>query len=268
LKGRVYELALPVGPTLTSLDATLKGLGAETRHVTSEAAVREALGKPRSANGLICDSSFAATLAVWRAEHGQERPAGKPVFILLQAEERRALRDLLGSPLAGYLLKPLRRATLLRQLLQADDHTIASAVSDLRRMASTEKKVPHLNVLLAEDNPVNALLIRTLLEKSNHSVHHVTNGQGVLDHIASGARPDLIIMDVHMPELNGLETARRLRASNIATDIPILALTADGSAADEAECLAAGMSSHMAKPFDRQDLDEAIAALTAKRPAA
>ena len=269
LKGRVYELALPAGPTYASLDATLKALGAETRHVSGEAELREALRQPHSATGLICDSSFAVTLGVWRAAHEGKRPPGKPIFTLLQAEERRALRDFLSAPFAGYLLKPLRRSTLLRQLLQSDDQTIASAVKDLRRMSSSaEKKMPQLKILLAEDNPVNALLTRTLLEKSNHSVHHVTNGLGVLDYIVRGGRPDLIIMDVQMPELDGLETARRLRKSDLAPDIPILALTANASAADEAECLAAGMSGHMAKPFDRQDLDEAIAALTAKRPAA
>lgn len=268
LKGRVYELALPSGPTLASLEATLKGLGAETRHVGSDASLRQAFREPHSANGLICDSSFAATLAVWRAAHDGKRPAGKPVFTLLQAEERRALREFLGAPFAGYLLKPLRRATLLRQLLQSDDHTIASAVNDLRRMTSARKKTPHLNVLLAEDNPVNALLTRTLLEKSDHSVHHVTNGKAVLDYIEKGGRPDLIIMDVQMPELDGLETARRLRAGTLVPDIPILALTANASSADQAECMAAGMNGHVAKPFDRQDLDEAIAALTARRPAA
>jgi signal transduction histidine kinase/CheY-like chemotaxis protein len=268
LKGRAYELALPKGPTFASLETTLKGLGAETRHVASEAALSKVLRQPHSANGLICDSSFASTLAIWRTAHERERPAGKPIFILLQAEERRGLRNFLGAPFAGYLLKPLRRSTLLRQLLQSDDHTIASAVKDLRRMTVGEKKVPQLKVLLAEDNPVNALLTRTLLEKSNHSVDHVTNGNAVLDYIAKGGKPDLIIMDVQMPELDGLETARRLRQDSLARDIPILALTASASAADEAECLAAGMNGHMAKPFDRQDLDEAIAALTAKRPAA
>jgi CheY-like chemotaxis protein len=269
LKGRVYELALPAGPTYASLDATLRALGAETRHVPGEAELREALRQPHAASGLICDSSFAATLGVWRAAHEGKRPPGKPIFTLLQAEERRALRDFLSAPFAGYLLKPLRRSTLLRQLLQSDDQTIATAIKDLRRMTSSvEKKVPRLNVLLAEDNPVNALLTRTLLEKSNHSVHHVTNGLAVLDHVAHGGRPDLIIMDVQMPELDGLETARRLRKGTLVPDIPILALTANASAADEAECLAAGMSGHMAKPFDRQDLDEAIAALAAKRPAA
>ena len=268
LKGRVYELAVPAGPTFASIEATLRGLGAETRHVAGEPELRKALNNPHSATGLICDSSFAATLAVWRAAHEGKRPAGKPIFTLLQAEERRALRDFLSAPFAGYLLKPLRRATLLRQLLQSDDQTIASAVKDLRRMTSAEKKAARLNILLAEDNPVNALLTRTLLEKSNHAVHHVTNGLGVLDYLAKGGRPDIIIMDVQMPELDGLETARRIRAGDLMPDIPILALTANASAADEAECLAAGMSGHMAKPFDRQDLDEAITALTAKRPAA
>ena len=178
------------------------------------------------------------------------------------------MRDFLSTPFAGYLLKPLRRTTLLRQLLQSDDHTIASAVKDLRRMTSAEKKAARLNILLAEDNPVNALLTRTLLEKSDHYVHHVTNGLAVLDYIARGGRPDVIIMDVQMPEMDGLEAARRIRKGDLVPDVPILALTANASAADEAECLAAGMSGHMAKPFDREDLDEAITALTAKRPAA
>ncbi len=268
LKGRVYEIALPTGPTLASLEMTLLGLGASTRHVATEAALRQALREPHSANGLICDSSHSATLAVWRAAQEGKRPAGKLVFILLQAEERRALRDFLGAPFAGYLLKPLRRSTLLRQLVHSDDQTIASAVSDLRRMTSGAKPVPHLNVLLAEDNPVNALLTRTLLEKSNHSVHHVTNGKAVIDYMTQGGRPDLIIMDVQMPELDGLATARLLRERGLAGNIPILALTANASSADQAECLAAGMNGHMAKPFDRQDLDEAIAALTVRRPAA
>ena len=246
-----------------------RALGAETRHVASEAELAPGLARGRiRANGLICDSSFAATLAVWRAAHESKRPAGKPIFILLQAEERRALRDFLSTPFAGYLLKPLRRTTLLRQLLQSDDHTIASAVKDLRRMTRPRRKRPRLNILLAEDNPVNALLTRTLLEKSDHRVHHVTNGLAVLDYIARGGRPDLIIMDVQMPEHGRLEAARRIRKGDLVPDVPILALTANASAADEAECLAAGMSGHMAKPFDRQDLDEAIAALTAKRPAA
>src|SRR4029078_4435528 len=98
-------------------------------------------------------------------------------------------------------------------------------------ITAARNKSPYLNVLLAEDNPVNALLTRTLLEKSDHSVHHVTNGQAVLDYIEKGGRPDLIIMDVQMPELDGLETARWIRSGKLFRDIPILALTANASSA-------------------------------------
>jgi CheY-like chemotaxis protein len=268
LKGRVYELALPSGPTLRGLTANLEAMGATTRHLASEAERSQALASSNSASGLICDSSFSTLLASWRIVHEHERPLGKPVFILLQAEERRALRAFLAPPLAGYLLKPLRRATLLRQLAQSDALMMASAVNGLRRAARPAQPAQHLDVLLAEDDPVNALLTRTLLEKSNHTVHHVTNGRAVLDYIASGGRPDLIIMDVEMPELDGLATTRLLRSGGLIPDIPILALTANATPADQAACAAAGMDGHIAKPFDRQDLHEALAALTAKRSAA
>jgi CheY-like chemotaxis protein len=96
----------------------------------------------------------------------------------------------------------------------------------------------------------------------------VPTGIAVLDHIASQGRPDLVIMDVEMPGMDGLEAARRIRAGEAARDVPILALTANARAEDYAECLAAGMNGHLSKPFDRQDLDEAIASLTARRDAA
>ncbi len=197
-------------------------------------------------------------------------PPGKPIFTLLQAEERRALRDFLSVPFAGYLLKPLRRSTLLRQLPQSDDQTIASAVKDLRRMTSSaEKKAPHLNILLAEDNPVNALLARTLLEKiesldppcDQWALRFSTILPRAEDRISSSWMSDAGTRRAR----NGAPHQNRAR---LVPAIPILALTANASAADEAECLAAGMSGHIVKPFDRQDLDEAIAALTAKRPAA
>ena len=75
-----------------------------------------------------------------------------------------------------------------------------------------------------------------------------------------------------MPELDGLETARRIRAEemerNASERLPILALTANARREDYAECLAAGMDGHLSKPFDRQDLDEAITRLTRGRAAA
>ena len=127
-------------------------------------------------------------------------------------------------------------------------------------------------MLLAEDNPVNALLARTMLERAGCRVSHVVNGRMVLDALARGTAPDLIIMDVEMPELDGIETTRRIRAAEMEAatgrHVPILALTANSRREDYEECLAAGMDGHLSKPFDRQDLDEAIVKLVRRRSAA
>jgi CheY-like chemotaxis protein len=129
-----------------------------------------------------------------------------------------------------------------------------------------------LDILLAEDNPVNALLARTMLEKAGHRVTHAGTGSQVLALLEKDAAPDLVIMDVEMPDLDGLETTRRIReterARQVAKPLPILALTANARREDHDECLAAGMDGHLSKPFDRHDLDEAVARLAHRRWAA
>jgi CheY-like chemotaxis protein len=274
LEGRFYELAMPDGPTLHSLEITLQGLGAQTRRIGSREDIKSALSRRNweNASGLICDSAYADTLTLWKARIPKSRLSGKHVWILLQAEERRQLRPLLGAPLAGYLLKPLRRQSLVRQLTASDADLISVAVANLRHISRRANPGEGLDILLAEDNPVNALLARTILEKAGHRIHHSTTGHQVLARLASSAAPDLVIMDIEMPELDGLETARRIRAQeqerNFSERLPILALTANARREDYAECLAAGMDGHLSKPFDLQDLDEAIARLTRGRAAA
>ena len=179
----------------------------------------------------------------------------------MRAEERRQYADLLMEPFSGYLLKPFRRQSLLRLMTLKDEGVIASAVQELRDIASTERRQRTLHVLLAEDNPVNALLAQTMLKREGYSVTHAVTGEQVLDHLAAGTRPDLIIMDVEMPVLDGLETTRRIRwreTQSASPRLPILALTANAQKEDIAECLKAGMDGHLSKPFDRQDLEEAI----------
>ena len=189
----------------------------------------------------------------------------------MKSEERRQFSDLLGRPFSGYLLKPFRRQSLLRLVTLRDDGVIAEAVQDLRDIVKGQGPTDPLDVLLAEDNPVNALLARTMLERAGYRVTHATNGQKVLDCLDAGLRPAMIVMDVEMPVLNGLEATRRIRQREAATGavpVPILALTANAQREDIAECLAAGMNGHLSKPFDRQDLDEAITRLVARQPAA
>jgi len=263
LLGRTYELAAPAGPIRQHLEALLVELGAAVRIISSAQGVREALS-PKSGDRsaiLICDSSFAAELRKW-AQQNRKPDDSKQVWVLMQAEQRRALREFLVQPFAGYLLKPFRKVTVARQLISRDAQMISGAVKELRQLVKRSKPERPLNVILAEDNPVNALLAKTMLEKAGHTVHHVTSGLQLLSLMGGKKKFDLAVMDVEMPELDGLETTRRVRAmekkSGSASHLPILALTANARRENYLECMAAGMDGHLSKPFDRQDMEEAI----------
>jgi len=110
-------------------------------------------------------------------------------------------------------------------------------------------------VLLAEDNPINALLARTLLEREGALVDRAASGEETLAALEAG-RYDLILMDVRMPGLSGLDATRALRQRGITT--PVLALTANAFEDDRRACLAAGMDDFLVKPLTVDALRTAL----------
>ena len=269
LAGQAFTLALTPGPVADHLASLLAERGARVNLLGDDAALERTLAQ-RGGDTVICDASYRDILRRWAGQQDSHAP-NHQVFVMMRAEERRQLQDLLLQPFAGYLLKPFRRQTVLSRLAPASEAAIDAQIAGLRSMAETSRKATGLNVLLAEDNPVNALLARTMLQKAGCHVQHASNGLEVLASLDAGSRPDLVIMDVEMPGLDGLATARRIRAGEAAAGlpaIPILALTANARPEDIAECLEAGMNGHLSKPFDRQDLDEAVARLVGNRTAA
>ncbi|MDX2149473.1 MAG: ATP-binding protein [Bryobacteraceae bacterium] len=123
---------------------------------------------------------------------------------------------------------------------------------------------PGLRVLIVEDNRINMLVAQRLLEAENCFVDIAFTGSAGLDRLQ--AHPyDAVLMDVQMPEMDGLEATRRLRASpgpNQTT--PVIALTASALASDREECLAAGMDAHLAKPVSTAELRAALRQVTAR----
>lgn len=273
LLARTYELAAPAGPIRQHLEAVLVDLGASVKILSGSQEVQEALSGKRDDNSavLICDSSYTTELRKW-AQQNKRSGDSKQIWVMMQAEQRRALREFLVQPFAGYLLKPFRKVTVARQLTSRDAQMVSGAVKELRQFVKKPSPERPLNVILAEDNPVNALLARTMLEKAGHRVHHVTSGLQFLSLLDSRSKFDLAIMDIEMPELDGLETTRRVRSmeqkSGSISHLPILALTANARRENYLECMAAGMDGHLSKPFDRQDMEEAIAKILYLRPAA
>lgn len=117
-----------------------------------------------------------------------------------------------------------------------------------------------LSILLAEDNEVNAMVAKAMLERMGHGVSVVRDG---LDAVAAGSRQDfdLIMMDLAMPHLDGLSATRKIRAlaEPSRRQVPIVALTANASQSGIAECFAAGMTGFLGKPFRQEELDRVIA---------
>lgn len=121
-----------------------------------------------------------------------------------------------------------------------------------------------LNILVAEDEQVNALVTSGILKKNGHTVTVVSNGQHAID-ILMKKTFDVVLMDVQMPVINGLEVTeiiRRGAAENVPHDIPIIGLTAYATDADRKLCLDAGMDSVVTKPFEASDLLMAICLAT------
>jgi len=132
------------------------------------------------------------------------------------------------------------------------DELLTHAWSDRSERTLTRAMRP-LTVLVAEDNPVNQNLIRRLLEKDGHTVHLVASGEAALS-AWRHRRFDLILMDVQMPGMDGLEASRRIRAGEKGARVPIVALTAQAMAGDRERCLEAGMDDYLPKPVDQAGL--------------
>lgn len=172
-------------------------------------------------------------------------PPGRAAIVLLAPEERDRMGAYRRAGYAGYLIKPLRRASLVeRVLIAAGEGRGAAAGPDDERIAAAA--APGARVLLVEDNPINALLARALLTREGCSVDHAISGEEALAAAKVGTY-DLILMDMRMPGLSGEETARALRALGVAA--PIVALTANAFEDDRRRCLAAGMNDFLVKPL-------------------
>ncbi|MHB8763252.1 MAG: PAS domain S-box protein [Deferrisomatales bacterium] len=118
-----------------------------------------------------------------------------------------------------------------------------------------------LRVLVAEDNAVNQLLVRALLEREGHAVTVTSSGRQALEALAGGGF-DGVLMDVQMPEMDGLEATRRIRRGEVPgvpPDLPIVALTAHAVQGDRERFLAAGMDDHVSKPLSPASLSAALA---------
>lgn len=157
-----------------------------------------------------------------------------------------------------HLVKPVKQAQLWEAVAKASGLIPADA-PELERHATPIVQAPRLRVLLAEDNLASRLIVQKTLEKIGHAVQVADNGRQVLQ-MLDGQRFDLIVMDIVMPEVDGLEATRQIRQREAGTGrhVPIVAITAYATKQDQDECLAAGVDVYLPKPFSPERLSSAI----------
>jgi PAS domain S-box-containing protein len=162
----------------------------------------------------------------------------------------------------AWLTKPIKHSDLLEAL----GRLFGVATRDGRTEPSADRlglrPVRPLHVLVAEDNPVNRKLVTTLLRKRGHTVKAVENGREAVAAVRSQAAApfEVVLMDLQMPEMGGLEAARAIRdqEGQGARRLPLIALTAHAMQGDRDRCLEAGMDGYLSKPID---VDQLIAAV-------
>ena len=168
---------------------------------------------------------------------------------------------------AAYLRKPVKQSELFDVLVKAlaVDGMDESEPGGLSGDQKTDVTLPPLRVLLAEDSVVNQKLALALLNKWGLTVSVAQNGVEALG-LATTQDFDLVLMDVQMPEMDGLEATRQIRAheADSSRHLPIIAMTAHAMTGDREECLAAGMDSYVSKPVRSWQLKQEIAGFFAE----
>jgi PAS domain S-box-containing protein len=235
--------------------------GASTCTVINEK-IAEALLPERPWDALLVDYPLARRMAV---NHNLTKLHIPKRIVMIRPNERYELQALKAAGFTGYLVKPVRAASLASRLAAADtfDHSAYEVIAEIAEASAPATK--GLSILVAEDNEINALLARALLTRMGHRPTIAVNGEAAIESWlaarAAGSRYDLVLMDLQMPGIDGLEAARRIRAAEAEmSEAPtrMVALTANAQTEDRKSILDAGLDGLLLKPLDRERLRELL----------
>jgi PAS domain S-box-containing protein len=279
LAGQSIMVVSPQSIEASLIARRLQRWGGQTCMV-SDVAIAQALLPERSWHAVLLDHALGAgdveLLGKAARPHATQRivmftPATRQELQLSSASSA-------ASAFTGYLVKPLRAASLAARLTTAPEVLAPNLAGDIPIESPSETAsranapLDGLSILVAEDNEINALLMRSLLTRLGHHAVITTDGEEALESWlaakSAGTPYDLVLMDIQMPQLDGIETTKRIRAHEAGQpgrQTPILALTANTLVEDRYACFEAGMDGFLIKPLDREKLADALAGLAASR---
>ncbi|MDE2375933.1 ATP-binding protein [Bradyrhizobium sp.] len=272
LTGKSILLIAPQGIEPSLLARRLERWGGQACLV-SDPDVALALLPERSWHAVLIDRALGRDVVERLGEAARTHAAQRLVLLTPVTRHEQQL----SPAFTGYLVKPLRAASLAARLSLTPDIGSPDLAPEPPSESPKTKPAPAnptkgLSVLVAEDNEINALLMRSLLTRLGHRAVIATNGEAALESWlaakSAGTPYELVLMDIQMPQLDGIEAAKRIRAREAGEPgrhTPILALTANTLVEDRYACFEAGMDGFLIKPLDREKLEEALATLTASR---
>lgn len=279
LTGKSIMLVSPQTIEVSLIARRLERWGAQTCMV-ADAAIALALMPERAWHALLVDHAIGETQVRDLGEAALRHAAHR--IMLFTPAARRDITPSMMALFTGYLVKPLRAVSLAERVTASGAALVPELPgSSMAMIEAPEISAPlitpsrPLSVLVAEDNEINALLIRSLLVRIGHRPVITTDGEQALESWlaadSAGTPYDVVLMDIQMPKLDGITAAKRIRASE--TDrgsrrTTILALTANTLVDDRYACFEAGMDGFLVKPLDRDKLAEALAAIPASRTVA
>ena len=250
------------------LSETLRRWGLTASEAASAGKAVEALERAASAGEpfrlMLTDACMPETDGFALAQQVQRHPGLAQCVLIMMLESAEQAGHAVRcreAGIAGYLIKPVRQAelrnALMRAMSQAD--TVTEAPTSEHSQTAEAAGSGLRRILLVEDNAVNRLLAQMLLERRGHTVVLAGNGREALDLLAQQSF-DLVLMDVHMPEMGGLEATAAIREKEKVTGrhLPVIAMTAEAMKGDEERCRRAGMDGYVAKPIKSSVLFAAI----------
>ena len=228
------------------------------------AALRRTANGPTPFDVVIADCQMpdvdGFTLA--RRVKRDEQLATTPIVMLTSLGEPRDVVRCRRIGVDAYLSKPVKHSDLLDALVTVFGVSTRTPPGATRRAARSRNRP--LRILVAEDNLVNRKLVTRLLQRRGHRITAVDNGRAAVATVtkATAQAFDVVLMDVQMPEMNGLEATAAIRSTEQSSGahVPIIALTAHAMQGDRERCLAAGMDAYLAKPIDVDELISTVEA--------
>lgn len=239
LKGTRLAVACPNAVERSALADQARALGADPIEIAARARLNQAAGAI-----LLIHAGWAGEVHAARASRA---------LILVNAERKDVIKSAPPPGIQGWLVTPVRRTSMARFAVAPSSREGGKAEEPSQGWPLTG-----LRVLVAEDDPVNALIAEKTLQRLGAVPERARDGAEALQRLRAGGL-DAALVDVRMPELDGPGVARAARAEKLG--IPLIALTANTTEADRKVCLEAGMDAFLAKPVDPDALTETLTRL-------